>query len=78
MDSAASLASRTAASMAVFLGAELAHHLQDGSQLTLLAQPLDTLLVQSGRGLSGLHSFQSLELDGFQLLFHGLVLSFWK
>ena len=60
------------------LGAELAHHLQDGGQLALLAKPLDALLIQSRRSLGGLQSLQRAELDCFQLLFHGFVLSFWK
>ena len=45
------------------LGAQLAHHLQHGGQFALLAQQLDTQLLQRSGGLRSVQSSQSVLLD---------------
>ena len=55
------------------LGTELAHLLQDGGKLTLLAQKPDPQLLQGGRGGGLLQSLEGTQPDFFQLLFHGIL-----
>ena len=58
------------------LGGELAHLLEDGGELTLLAQVLDPEGIQGGGVAGGLKGGQGLGADVCQLFFHRCFLPF--
>ena len=49
---------------------QLTHHLQNGGQLALLTQQLDTEFFQCSRGFSSLQGCQSIDFNLLQLCFH--------